>query len=56
MFGRRLIPALANHSKLLKPTTPLFSRVFSETPAENKEQGDPEVLEFIKKVKFPFIL
>lgn len=57
MLGLRSVSSLVHCSRLLRPTVPVISRVFSDatpsseqSPEQTQEQGDPEVIDFIKKV------
>ena len=57
MLGLRSVSSLVRCSRLLRPTVPIISRVFSDatpsteqSPEQTQEQGDPEVIYFIKKV------
>lgn len=57
MLGLRSVSSLVHCSRLLRPTVPIISRVFSDatpsteqSPEQTQEQGDPEVINFIKKV------
>ena len=49
MLGRRFVPTLVTHAKVLKPS---LSRCFSDAVEKTKESGDPEVVNFIKKANF----
>lgn len=56
MFAIRSAVAVCRGARLLAPSIPVSIRSFAEatsTPEEEKkpeEQGDPEVIDFIKKV------